>query len=634
MGKENIGLKIGASRLAAARVALNGSAELIQVAEEPLARASWPAARSRTSRRLPSPSRPSSSCTSCPCAASGSASRTTASASGRSSWPGSRIRSSLGTPFASAPRRRFRSRSTRRCSTTRCSPRRKNAEGLPSTRVLLVVAYRDLVDSYLQACKPAGIKLAGVDLEAFALLRALTPPVAADAPGASEALSSPSPSAPTASTLAVSDGLSCEFTRVLDWGGASLTGAIARALDVDADRAEELKRELSVEGGPVPEGLTQEQLTQAHEAIQVGLQTFGRELVSSLQFYQSQEGSLGIREVVLAGGASQLRRVRRGRREARRREGQSRRPADRDHRQQEAQGRDERCARDPHRTRDGPLMADWKKEIKLSDLFSRSGRGQAGAELDGPDEAKPRSSEAQLSEARPELLAQAQGAQGSRRSRRRAAKSLAAELRATAVPQIPLMRAFNLLPKDDPREGGRHAARTRPSWSLAVVALVALAGLGAYFLLLNTRVAGKTATRDELKTKLAAANVPAERAAAGRRGRPGPGRGEAKRTGALSSALGGRTAWDRLLREFSLVLPDDISLTKLTASGAVVDPAAAGRGGHARADEHVHDRGLHARRRRAWRSYSRASRCSPSSAPSSSSRAWTPTSRAKQSSSS
>ena len=38
MGKENIGLKIGASRLSAARVVLNGSAELIQVAEGPLAR--------------------------------------------------------------------------------------------------------------------------------------------------------------------------------------------------------------------------------------------------------------------------------------------------------------------------------------------------------------------------------------------------------------------------------------------------------------------------------------------------------------------------------------------------------------------------------------------------------------------
>jgi len=134
------------------------------------------------------------------------------------------------------------------------------------------------------------------------------------------------------------------------------------------------------------------------------------------------------------------------------------------------------------------------------------------------------------------------------------------------------MRAFNLLPKDDPREGA--ARRASPAkLALAVIALVAFAGLGAYFLLLNTRVAGKTATRDELKTQLAAANVPAERPLQEEEADPALVEEKQKRTGALAAALGGRTAWDRLLREFSLVLPDDISLTKLTASGAVVDPA-------------------------------------------------------------
>ena len=38
----------------------------------------------------------------------------------------------------------------------------------------------------------------------------------------------------------------------------------------------------------------------------MGLQTFARELVSSLQFYQGQPDSLGIREVVLAGGTAEL----------------------------------------------------------------------------------------------------------------------------------------------------------------------------------------------------------------------------------------------------------------------------------------------------------------------------------------
>jgi Tfp pilus assembly PilM family ATPase len=54
-------------------------------------------------------------------------------------------------------------------------------------RVLLVVAYRELVDRYVLACKQAGIKLAGIDLEAFAMLRALSAPPAADAPEATGA---------------------------------------------------------------------------------------------------------------------------------------------------------------------------------------------------------------------------------------------------------------------------------------------------------------------------------------------------------------------------------------------------------------------------------------------------------------
>jgi Tfp pilus assembly protein PilN len=224
-------------------------------------------------------------------------------------------------------------------------------------------------------------------------------------------------------------------------------------------------------------------------------------------------------------------------------------------------------------------MADWKKEIKLSDLFSRSGRkARPEAELDGPEEPNTEKREGSflkrdLSFSRKSKAPKApkepkadRKARGSKEPRGRAKKS------ATALPQIPLMRAFNLLPKDDPREGAERRAKPA-KLILAVVALVALAGLGAYFLLLNAQVAGKTATRDELKTKLAAANVPAERPQQ-EEVDPALIEEKLKRTGALSSALGGRTAWDRLLREFSLVLPDDISLTKLTASAAVIDPAA------------------------------------------------------------
>ena len=55
---------------------------------------------------------------------------------------------------------------------------RVDDEGQRIRRVLLVVAYRELIDRYVAACKKAGVRLAGIDLEAFALLRALGEPTA------------------------------------------------------------------------------------------------------------------------------------------------------------------------------------------------------------------------------------------------------------------------------------------------------------------------------------------------------------------------------------------------------------------------------------------------------------------------
>jgi type IV pilus assembly protein PilM len=182
---------------------------------------------------------------------------------------------------------------------------RTDDEGQVVRRILLVVAYRELIDRYVAACKKAGVRLAGIDLEAFALLRALGEPLPADAPPSDAALVVVSVGHDR-STFAVSDGRVCEFTRVLDWGGSTLDVAIARELDCTPSEAEPFKRQLSLATDNVPEGLTQEQANRAREAVQRQLQTFARELVSSLQFYQNQPGSLGIGEIVITGGTAHL----------------------------------------------------------------------------------------------------------------------------------------------------------------------------------------------------------------------------------------------------------------------------------------------------------------------------------------
>ena len=178
-------------------------------------------------------------------------------------------------------------------------------EGQPTRRILLVVAYRELVDRYISACRKAGITLLGIDLEAFAVLRALAAPREADVP-ASAALVAVAVGYDR-STFAVSDGRVCEFTRVLEWGGSALNVALARALDRAPSEVESIKRALTLDGtGAAPEGLTQEQWATSLDAVRKQLQSFARELVSSLQFYQNQPGSLGIGEIVLTGGTAHL----------------------------------------------------------------------------------------------------------------------------------------------------------------------------------------------------------------------------------------------------------------------------------------------------------------------------------------
>ena len=174
-------------------------------------------------------------------------------------------------------------------------------EGRSVKRVLLVVAYKELVERYVGACRKAGLTIAGVDLEAFALLRSLAPP----ADRGTSALVAVSIGYDR-STFAVSDGQFCEFTRVLEWGGYKLNIALADRFNSAPSAVEEMKRGLSLDGSTAPEGVSAESNAAAVEVVRKQVQSFARELVSSLQFYQNQPGSLGIGEIAITGGTAQM----------------------------------------------------------------------------------------------------------------------------------------------------------------------------------------------------------------------------------------------------------------------------------------------------------------------------------------
>ncbi len=176
---------------------------------------------------------------------------------------------------------------------------RDDDEGNAVYDVLVAVVYEDLVQVFADACDEAGITLLGIDLEAMALLRALNP-AWREAPEADGTGMVALAIGAERTILAVTDGTTCEFTRVIDWGGATLTRAVAQALDVEEDEAEELKRSAVI--GPLADGDKDEVAT----AIELAISNFLSELVSSLEFYQGLDGSLAIREFVIAGGTAQL----------------------------------------------------------------------------------------------------------------------------------------------------------------------------------------------------------------------------------------------------------------------------------------------------------------------------------------
>src|SRR5438034_7940180 len=113
-------------------------------------------------------------------------------------------------------------------------------------RVVLAVTYREVIDGLVAACRLAKLELVGIDLEAFALLRAAVPPRPKKTRRGAARVAVTIGHDRT--TVAVSDGRVCEFTRVLEFGGAKLTKAIERTVRVPEDEAERMKRSLSLTG--------------------------------------------------------------------------------------------------------------------------------------------------------------------------------------------------------------------------------------------------------------------------------------------------------------------------------------------------------------------------------------------------
>lgn len=126
------------------------------------------------------------------------------------------------------------------------------------------------------------------------------------------------------------------------------------------------------------------------------------------------------------------------------------------------------------------------------------------------------------------------------------------------------MRAVNLLPRD---QGQRTIKKeSLPMLIGACSGVLVAAVLGAMFMMGSGKIAAQQRKLDDLNRIYQTLPPPPAGPSAAQQQLAGE---QSARVSALSTALTSRVAWDRVFREFSLVLPDDVWLTTLTAKSPI-----------------------------------------------------------------
>jgi Tfp pilus assembly protein PilN len=127
------------------------------------------------------------------------------------------------------------------------------------------------------------------------------------------------------------------------------------------------------------------------------------------------------------------------------------------------------------------------------------------------------------------------------------------------------VRAVNLLPREVARQRKPvFGPQNAPVLVGAGLGFVVAAALGIGYVHESGAVSSAQSQLEAAKAQLAATPRPAQPSAQHAQSNAELSSQQAALKSAVSTALGGRVAWDRILREFSLVLPGDVWLSTLT----------------------------------------------------------------------
>ena len=169
----------------------------------------------------------------------------------------------------------------------------------PRSRVVLVAARKEMVERLLSATRTAGLRLEGVDLSAFALIRAMHRSEDGDAQIAYLNVAS-------MTNLAVASGTQCLFTRVIPTGTDSMVTDLAARRGLTSEHARGWLRHVGL-SQPVEaiEGQA-EIVSAAREVLEDGVGRIAAEIRSTLDFYRTQADGPATEKLVLTGAATSI----------------------------------------------------------------------------------------------------------------------------------------------------------------------------------------------------------------------------------------------------------------------------------------------------------------------------------------
>jgi type IV pilus assembly protein PilM len=170
----------------------------------------------------------------------------------------------------------------------------ETADG-PRARIVLVAARRDMIDRLLEAVNRAGLRPHGIDLAAFAMIRAL------HRPGGTGATLYVSVGGMT--NLAVAQGTTCVFTRVVTHGTQAMATELAERRGLTLEHAHGWLRHVGLLASVDDIDGEREIVLEARNVLSDGVRRIADEVRNSLDFHRMQAGSAGVERAVLTGPA-------------------------------------------------------------------------------------------------------------------------------------------------------------------------------------------------------------------------------------------------------------------------------------------------------------------------------------------